>query len=68
MPSKASRAASRQSKLSRKKRRDRPGPQQTDPGPRPSDSTEGTADTALAEPQTEVESGMQAVAVADVTA
>lgn len=46
MPSKSNKAASRQAKLRDKKRRDRPGPQQTDSGPT---GTASFVDTAVAE-------------------
>ena len=72
MPSKASRAASRQAKLSRRKRRDRPGPQQTDSGPVRSASLVETGadtgvDTAVAEPITEVGPRREELVDADVS-
>jgi len=66
MPTKASRAASRQSKLSRKKRRDKLGPQQIDSGPVPVDQID-TEDTEVTDSTASVESSQQpAVAVAEV--
>lgn len=67
MPTKAGRAASRQSKLSRKKRRDKIGPQQTDSGPVPVAQTTDAEDTEVAESTAQVESRhQQSVAVAEV--
>lgn len=67
MPSKASRAASRQSKLSRKKRRDKPGPRQMDLGPTRTDPEADTVGTAVADPVVEVESTEPVIAVAEVS-
>lgn len=68
MPTKSSKAASRQSKLSRKKRRDKPGPQQIDTGPIVSEPSDEEANTAVAEAPVEVEATQaQAVAVAEAT-
>jgi len=67
MPTKASRAASRQSKLSRKKRHDKIGPQQTDSGPVPVTQTADAEDTEVAESTASLASSQQqSVAVAEV--
>ncbi len=67
MPTKASRAASRQSKLSRKKRHDKIGPQQTDSGPVPVTQTADAEDTEVSESTASLESSQQqSVAVAEV--
>jgi len=66
MPTKASKAASRQSKLSRKKRREKIGPQQTDPVPVDQIDTE---DSEITDSTASVDSRQQsdvAVAVAEV--
>jgi|GEM_PF-697056 hypothetical protein len=68
MPTKASKAASRQSKLSRKKRREKIGPQQTDSGPVPVDQID-TEDSEITDSTASVDSRQQsdvAVAVAEV--
>jgi hypothetical protein len=66
MPTKASKAASRQSKLSRKKRREKIGPQQTDSGPVPVDQID-TEDSEITDSTASVDSSQQSdVAVAEV--
>ena len=72
MPSKGSKAASRQAKLSRRKRRDKIGPQQMDSGPIQSASLVNTgistgSDTAVAEPTTGTETVVQDDVVAEVS-
>ena len=66
MPTKASKAASRQSKLSRKNRREKIGPQQTDSGPVPVDQID-TEDSEITDSTASVDSSQQSdVAVAEV--